>query len=368
MEKKILKIGLVFLAIVFACVCLGGEEQVTETPQVGTPQPGISQPETSQARIGLTTGYMHKIPSGVYSQFPKLNGSLIVFSVTNIGTDVLKVTVSSEISGYTDKAINTEQIAPGKTKIIKQTPLFKPGILDTLTELRSANLHYKVTYLEDGKETTRTEQTKTIELYAKDTMIWGTTREGKYVDHSPYIAAWVTPHAREVDELIRVAAENHPQKSMGAAAAKTPEERREQVKAIYTALQDYYEITYISASISYAGKTENSQRVKLPKDAINLASANCIDGTVLFASALESLRIDPYIVMIPGHAFLAWETGAGTVECLETTMVKSATFEEALNYGRKEYNKEIKSGNFNTGVSRLISIKYARGIGITPMQ
>ena len=327
------------------------EEQVSEMPQ---------------AEIDLTTYYMDEISSGAYHLYPKLNDSLMEFEVTNGCADVLEVTVSSEIRGYTDKAINTEQIVPGGAKTIFQTPLFKPGVLDTLTELKTANLHYKVTYLEDGEEIIWDEQTIPVELYAKDTMVWGVMVEDEYIDLQPLIAAWVTPHAREVDELVRAAAEYHPQRSMGAA--ETPEERTEQVGAIYDALQNEYKITYISSTISYAGQTESSQRVKLPEDTINLASANCIDGTVLFASALENIEIDPYIVMIPEHAFLAWENGDDTISCLETTMVGSSTFEDALDYGNEEYDQEIENGNFDAGVSELISIKDARELGITPMQ
>jgi hypothetical protein len=44
MEKKILKIGLVFLAIVFACVCLGGEEEYSTTDSSrATPIPPIPE-------------------------------------------------------------------------------------------------------------------------------------------------------------------------------------------------------------------------------------------------------------------------------------------------------------------------------------
>lgn len=346
--------SLAAVVVIIAMAMFSGcveEEQVSEMPQ---------------AEIDLTTYYMDKISSGAYHLYPKLDDSLMKFEVTNDGADVLEVTVSSEISGYTDKAINTEQIAPGETNTILQTPLLKPGVLDTLTELKTANLHYKVTYLEDGEEMTWDEQTIPVELYAKDTMVWGVMVEDEYVDLKPLIAAWVTPHAREVDELVRVAAEYRPQRSMGAA--ETPEERYEQVSAIYYALQNEYMITYISSTISYGGQTESSQRVKLPEDAINLASANCIDGTVLFASALENIEIDPYVVMIPEHAFLAWDNGDGTISCLETTMVNSATFEEAFDYGSDEYDQEIENGNFDAGVSKLISIKDAREIGITPMQ
>ena len=344
-----------------------------------TPTPVIPEstptPNAPHVEIASTTEYIDRIPSGVYNLFPKLEISSMDFEVTNNGTDVVEVVVSSEISGYTDKAINREQIAPGKTKTIGQMPLFKPGVLDTLTETRTANLHYKVAYLEDGKETTWDEQTVPVDLYAKDTMVWGVVEDGEYIDLSFFIAAWVTPHVSEIDELVRVAAEYHPQRRMvGYQGAETQEEQMwvssDQVEAIYNALQDEYQITYISSSISYSANSDKSQRIKLPKDAINMASANCIDGTVLFASAIENIGIDPYIVLIPGHAFVAWDIweGSDTIDCLETTLVSSYSFETANERGLEGYEREVENGNFDTGVSKLISIEGMRSIGITPMQ
>ena len=308
-----------------------------------------------------------KIPSAVYNLYPKLEGYLIGYTITNNGADVLKVTTSSEISGYTDTAINTERIESGETKLIAQTPLFKPGILDTLTETRTANLHYKVTYNDNGVEKVLDEVTNPVELYAKDTMLWGTMEDGEYVDLTPLIVAWVTPHAYEIDELIRIAAEYTYDGSMGMA--ETSESRIEQISAIYYALQEQYSITYINSAISYSANTDASQRIKLPSDAINLASANCIDGTVLFASALENIGINPYIVIVPGHAFLAWGDGNGNIEgVLETTMVGNSAFDDAYDYGLQEYNEEVNSGNFDSGESMIISVNDMRGIGITPMR
>jgi len=345
------------------------------TPAPAIPEPTPTPPDVPHVEIVSTTAYPDRIPSGVYHIFPKLDVSLIDFEVTNNGADVVEVAVSSEINGYTDEAINREQIAPGETTTIEQTPLFKPGVLDTLTETRSANLHYKVTYLENGKETTHDEQTILVDLYAKDTMVWGVVEEGEYIDLSFFITAWVTPHVREVDELIRLAAEYHPQGTMkGYQGAETQDEQAEvsaeQVKAIYNALQNEYQITYVHSSISYSAESDNSQRIKLPEDAMNLASANCIDGTVLFASAIENIGMDPYIILIPGHAFVAWDIweGSDTIDCLETTMVGSYTFEAANEYGLQRYEREVENGNFDAGVSKLISIEEARLIGITPMQ
>ena len=312
----------------------------------------------------LTTTYSDIVPSGVYNLYPKLDVPLLDYSITNNGIDVLDVTFSSKISGYTDMVINTEQIEPGETKIISQTPLFKPGVLNTLTETQTVNLYYKVTYSDYDGETVLDEETIPIELYAKDTMLWGIVEDGEYVDLSPFIVAWVTPHAVEVDELIRIAAEYHPERSMGAA--ETPDDRFLQIAAIYEALQNEYYITYISSTISYSGSETSSQRVKLPSDSINLASANCIDGTVLFASALENIGINPYIVLVPGHAFLAWGDGEGNVEgVLETTMVGNSEFYDAYEYGLQQYNELVMDENSEES---LISIKEARAIGITPMR
>ena len=50
--------------------------------------------------------------------------------------------------------------------------------------------------------------------------------DGEYIDLSFFITAWVTPHVSEIDELVRVAAEYHPQKRMvGYQGAETQEEQ-----------------------------------------------------------------------------------------------------------------------------------------------
>jgi hypothetical protein len=296
-----------------------------------------------------------------------LDNYLLSYKITNNGADTLEVTVSSEITGYTDEVINKRQISPGKTVNISQTPLLKPGVLDTLTEKKTANLHFKVTYVEGNVEKVWDEQTIPVTLYAKDTIVWGTNSDAGYVDLTPYVAAWVTPHAREIDELVRRAAEYNPQKTMGAA--ETSEERYDQVKAIYDVLKNDYHITYINSPISYTNGMESSQRIKLPRDAINLASANCIDGTVLFASALENIGMNPYIVIIPEHAFLAWEDGKGNTEgALETTMVGNSDFYDAYVFGLDEFNEQVNNGNFKNGVSSIIPVKICRDFGITPME
>jgi len=48
-----------------------------------------------------------------------------------------------------------------------------------------------------------------------------------------------------------------------------------------------------------------AQNVRFPVETLATASANCIDGTLVFASALESMGMRAGIVKVPGHAFVA---------------------------------------------------------------
>jgi hypothetical protein len=92
---------------------------------------------------------------------------------------------------------------------------------------------------------------------------------------------------------------------------------------------------------------------------------------VLYAAALESMDMHPYIIITPGHAFLGYETKPDDKEsmiCLETTMTGSATFEEATLAGLQELLEEENNGNLKSGKSQLISIKDLRSKGIMPMK
>ena len=89
-------------------------------------------------------------------------------------------------------------------------------------------------------------------------------------------------------------------------------------------------------------------------------------GTVLFASLLEGISMSPAIVLVPGHAFLAWETwrGSNAWRYLETTMIGSSTFEQACASAEK-------TAEFYQGAKklRMWSLSELRTkFGITPME
>src|SRR5262249_6131735 len=130
------------------------------------------------------------------------------------------------------------------------------------------------------------------------------------VDFTPYYGAWVTPYAEPVQGLIRRAAALC-EGRMIWGYQRGPDAVTQQVRALYQALKEAA-ITYVNSVIDYgAAPGQHTQRTRLPREALALKSANCIDGSVLVASLLEGASLNAALVLIPGHALVGWETADG---------------------------------------------------------
>jgi hypothetical protein len=96
-----------------------------------------------------------------------------------------------------------------------------------------------------------------------------------------------------------------------------------QVYALWKALSRR-DVRYsnITATAAVSEKV-HSQHVRLIDESINNAQANCVDGSVLFASLLRKVGIEPYLVLIPGHCYVAFQVDRqGTeIAALETTLI-----------------------------------------------
>ena len=145
-----------------------------------------------------------------------------------------------------------------------------------------------------------------------------------------YYGAWVTPHIEPIQALLRRAAELVPEHQIWGYQG-TPDVVPHQVEALYNALKEAG-ITYVNSIIDFgAGPGLLTQRTRLPRESLKYHNANCIDGTVLFASLLESASLHAGIVLVPGHAFVAWEKRPGSDEWdyLETTTIGTHDFAAA---------------------------------------
>ncbi len=141
-----------------------------------------------------------------------------------------------------------------------------------------------------------------------------------------------------------------------------------QVEAIYYTLQKDYGMKYLSSTLDFA---ENySQRVILASDVLKYGDANCLDGTLVFASALENIGIKPVIVFIPGHAYLGYYTDEAKtkLQCVETTVIGSgATFGQACEVGQEAYLKDESSLLKETNGYKIVDVEELRKKGITAL-
>lgn len=333
--------------------------------------PGSSGSSAQGGNLVVDVSAMDAVLTSTYLQMGNLDVTFIDFEIANPTDNPVTVIVESEILGYTEKSINTVVVPAYGNITVGQTPPLRSTAVPR--EMTPASLHYRVAYANGN---VIDEQTVPVKVYARDTMVWGVSDGEEWNDMTPFIAAWVTPHAEGIDTLVRKAANYHPDRSMsGYQCGSTCTEddweayTNAQVEAIYTALKSDYQITYINSAIAYGKSSENPQRVRLPAESLASGSANCIDGAVLYAAALESIELNPHLIITPDHAFVCYEVvpGMDTIACLETTMTGSAPFADAIATGLQEYNEEIANGNFASGRSQDLPIARLREEGILPM-
>ena len=72
-----------------------------------------------------------------------------------------------------------------------------------------------------------------------------------------------------------------------------------------------------------------SQTVRTFDNSLKTSQANCVDGTVVFASILKRIGIRPILITVPGHCFLGYytsDTTTSNIRFLETTMMSGSTY------------------------------------------
>ncbi len=195
-------------------------------------------------------------------------------------------------------------------------------------------------------------------------------------DYSFLIGSWVTPKNRYVENLIGKVSKEY------GGNVKQPRSMNDVefdklVKSVFNVIRDEG-ITYINSTISFGeGYT---QRVRMPEASLKNKTANCIDGAVLFASIFENIDLRPFIVIVPGHAFIgvARENDLENKIFIETTLLGRSKIESLLSLERT-YTAAKRKGSIsysNAQRNNVASKKYKfkvidiyqwRSKGVLPM-
>jgi hypothetical protein len=322
---------------------------------------------------------MSHVPCGIVHLLDRQQMPLVTFKVKYTGSKFVRLRLTSSVEGYSAEAVDSIELTPKQREVeIQQLPTFFPDSIQYLTELTRATLRIQIDDLEDVDGRSEQQSSFPIWLLARNNaplyLLDPTT--GQWRDVSHYLGAWVTPNVPDVMHVLRRAAELHPQRVI-VGYQVDPAGVAEQVKAIYNALKAE-NITYVNSLPSF-GAPEGSfvQRVRLPSESLQMQSANCIDGTVLMCSLLEAASLNPGIVLVPGHAFLAYEIQdrdpKRTVQWdfVETTMIGSHDFDAAQRSARAtaaqcQANLAKSKDPADFQILPLVELRAVNGV--TPME
>ncbi len=326
----------------------------------------------SEVAIEVYVG-MDYLPTAIYHLFEPVENPLVLCNISVKGRGK-KFKITSYIEGYSAKAINTIQVKADSTEYISQLPTLFPHLIKSITELTKATLHIKVEEIGGNIER---EESYIIPMLSRNSILFSyfNFKTQKRINILKYLATFVTPNQPDIIRFLRTIGEFHPENSLGGYQGNELEDKEFksgkhavtlQVKAIFDALKAT-NLIYVNSTISYnpIRNIFGGQRVRLPKETLNEQQANCLDGAFLYASLLEACSLNPAIVLITGHAFVAWETWQGTDEWrfLETTMINKYRFEEACKIGDMTAQKHYEEESLT-----ILPINKLRAMGVMPME
>ena len=149
------------------------------------------------------------------------------------------------------------------------------------------------------------------------------TNGTNFHDTGIFFAAYVNEENPMIDKLLREALNTRIVNRFLGYQGGNAEVVDKQVYALWNVLQKR---NFRYSSVSNTSLSSNvvfSQRVRTFDDALESSQINCVDGSVLFASLLRAINIEPILVRTPGHMFVGYYTDAGrkNMNFLETTMI-----------------------------------------------
>jgi hypothetical protein len=282
-----------------------------------------------------------------------------ILSVSNTSKRPVLQAISAEVPGWTVRAEQTVVLGPQETRTLRLSPTLLPKAFTT-NEAQRATLTVSAT---DENGTMAFAQSRPVLIHSATDLYWG-----KQFENAQIVARWVTPHDPAVLHLVsesrryiangRMPGYNISQKN----AAALPAQVRRQAEAVFNAMRKS-EISYVSSIFTFGDLSQSTQRIRLPRETLTLNSANCIDVSVAFASAIENLGMKPVVVVVPGHAFTGVRLGPDSSDILylDLTVLPKGTFTQAAARAESWLKK--------TPPDRVLTVDVAsaRRMGIYPL-
>ena len=290
---------------------------------------------TTTGRSVLVEPMMASVPTAIYHLLGAEEHPLVKCTVTTTAA-FKRVRITSYIEGYSAQAVDTIEVRRNQAPapVVSLQPTLLQEKVRAVNELTRASLNVLAEDLDTGK--VEVHKSVPIWLLARTTAPLATydPTSGEWKDMSRYLGAFVTPNHPSIMKFLRQVADKHA--STRLVGYQDNADVEAQVKAAFEALKSVAGIVYVNSLNTFNPNTgERSQRLRLPRESLEDRQANCVDGTVLFASLLEALSLNPAIVVLPTHVIVGWEVAPESDKWryLDTTKLDIRTFEEAAQFG-----------------------------------
>jgi hypothetical protein len=306
--------------------------------------------------------------------------------------------VAVRIDGLSDQSTMDATLQqPGNEYYIYPVIRYDTAKLERASESYPTTVEYSVTI----GGTDESQKTISIQVHSVNDVPFAVEfHSGKVKNLSPLFAGYVDENNPFVQTLLQQALNVHAVNQFDGYQSG-PQGVEMQVFAIWNVLQRrhmHYSSTATASAQSQwgwvsVGEPEGrvvSQTVRFLDQSIANQQANCIDGAVLFASALYKIGIDPLLVILPGHAFVGYfiDPQHQRPQFLEATLVgqgpmpfnipfgalypitATASWKQFLNavqVGNKEFDTQVRPHVGRDPRYMLIDIQKAREAGINPI-
>ncbi len=241
--------------------------------------------------------------------------------------DNTKIEVSISADDWLNESTITAELpSAGQTYRVMPSLKYKFSALAKVTQTVPTTVTYRVKL--NGKQLP--ERSETMVLHSINDCPYALRTDEGIQRIGVVYAAYVNEQHPFVDRILREALDTGVIDSFTGYQRGSDAEVLRQVYAVWDALSKR-DIRYSSITkVAGVSETVYSQHVRLIDESINNGQANCVDGSVLIASILRKIDIEPILVMVPGHCYLAFalDKERTHIVALETTMIGNGATEE----------------------------------------
>ncbi len=215
------------------------------------------------------------------------------------GRAVESVEVSFYIKDYMDQpkvCASIPRLDAGKSAKVDLKAIFSDKVLG-ITEGTKVAAEVQATY-KDGDEVRRVSKTVTISIYDRNASTWDDDRKA---------AAFVTARDPLVMRFAKTAAT-----AVNASDIKVFSTNVRIATALFESIRTHGVSYVVDPKSSYADRSAKKGAVdylQFPRQTLQYKAGDCDDLSIMMCALLESVGIETSFITVPGHIFMAYDTG-----------------------------------------------------------